>query len=217
MILLFVSTLFSRQILLVVADDFDATKGKLSCIEDGRVVCEGIDVVLGRKGLGWGRGVVEIPHERGEPVKKEGDGRAPAGIFVLMYIFGYDELSTKYKMPYLHATKELKCVDDVTSPLYNRIVHSPKDAKSFEEMRREDGLYRLGVVIGHNQEAKKGAGSCVFLHVWRGRESATAGCTAMSYEDIQKIAAWLDVAKEPLLIQIPKKYLPKVKKMKLLE
>ncbi len=210
--LLFFNTLFARQILLVVAEDFNSTTGKLSCIEDGKVVCKEIDVVLGKNGLGWGKGAMQIPHSDDEPVKKEGDGKAPAGIFALTYIFGYDKAPKWLNMPYLHATKELKCIDDTTSPLYNKIIYDAKRAKSFERMRREDGLYRLGIVVGHNLEREKGAGSCIFLHIWRAKASPTVGCTAMSYENIKQLSSWLDISKNPLLIQIPRKYLPYIEK-----
>ena len=48
---------------------------------------EAIPAVVGRNGLAWGRGVrTDLP--AGEPQKREGDGRAPAGIFKLGPAFG---------------------------------------------------------------------------------------------------------------------------------
>jgi len=59
-------------------------------------------------------------------------------------------------------------------------------------------------VIGHNvNPTVPGAGSCVFLHVWSGPGSWTAGCTAMEQEQLELILAWLDPAKRPLLVQLP--------------
>ncbi len=206
LIVMMCSMLFARQIVLVVAEDFNSTTGRLSCLEDGKVVCRDIFVNLGRSGLGWGLGIVDIAHDKNEPVKKEGDGRAPAGVFPLTKLFGYATQPKDLKMPYLQATDDLVCVDDSTSPNYNRLVYGDKTAKSFEKMYREDGLYRFGVVVGHNQKALKGRGSCIFLHIERFRGAPTAGCTSMSKKNLQSIVHWLDMSKTPILIQLPKKY-----------
>src|SRR3546814_14689958 len=82
------------------------------------------------------------------------------------------------------------CMDVVDSPLYNRIVDARDvgDAAvegSSEPMRRDlhndgDQRYRSGFVIEHNPEARKGAGSCIFAHLWKAPGAPTAGCTAMA-------------------------------------
>lgn len=91
-------------------------------------------------------------------------------------------------------------------------------------MRREDHQYRLGIVVDHNKEQIKDRGSCIFIHVYKKAGASTAGCTAMGYKELEKIAQWLDPAKEPLLIQIPKsavhevlKLYPQLQKSKLLQ
>ena len=71
-------------------------------------------------------------------------------------------------------------------------------------MRRKDHQYEVGIVVAHNTEGKSKRGSCIFLHVKKSQEDPTAGCTAMSLEEISKISEWLDRDKKPLLIQIPK-------------
>ena len=64
-----------------------------------------------------------------------------------------------------------------------------------------DGLYRWGIVVGHNPANQPGAGSCIFIHLWRGPGQPTAGCTAMSEENLPRILAWLDPALDPRLVQ----------------
>jgi D-alanyl-D-alanine dipeptidase len=71
-------------------------------------------------------------------------------------------------------------------------------------MASEGVSYRWGAVINHNvNPAVPGVGSCVFLHIWSGPSSWTAGCTAMAQEQLEPILAWLDPAKSPLLVQLP--------------
>jgi len=201
----------SEQILLVVADDFNTSYAKLECYEDAKRVCQEIEVNLGKNGLGWGIGIKEIPHADNEPYKQEGDKKAPAGIFQLTDAFGYThKLNTK--LPYLYAAKETICVDDSNSPFYNQIMQAHGDEKSFEHMHREDNQYKIGIVVAHNPHAKSQRGSCIFMHIQKAPKSPTVGCTSMKENDLKKIVKWLDKEKNPILIQIPKKYAGEIKK-----
>ena len=213
----------SQQVVLVVSNDFNSSKARLECYEDNKKVFPTIDVNIGKNGLGWGLGEFELTKKTTDPSKYEGDKKAPIGIFKLTDIFGYSYLNN-YKMPYLHTSKNLICVDDSNSPFYNQIIESNGDEKSFEHMRRDDNQYELGIIVSHNKNAIKRRGSCIFLHVYKSKDSSTAGCTAMSYNDIQKIVSWLDKEKNPILIQIPKsssseiiKLFPNLKNSELLE
>ena len=82
----------SSQLILVLARDWNATEAKLYTFERndvGNWKPAGIesDVVTGRKGMAWGIGL-HGGCERGSACKKEGDERAPAGVFELDEIFG---------------------------------------------------------------------------------------------------------------------------------
>jgi len=202
----------SQQILFVVADDFNSSVAKMECYEGEELLCEAIEVNLGKNGLGWGVGEMNFSYKADEPHKKEGDKRAPAGLFHLTDIFGYAP-SHNYSLPYLYASKNLICVDDSNSNFYNQIIEANGDEKSFEHMRRSDNLYEIGVVVAHNKAALKNRGSCIFLHIQKGKKRGTAGCTSMAKEDIQKIVHWLDKTKNPVLIQIPKEHAKEVVKL----
>ncbi|MNP67760.1 hypothetical protein D3C76_1636250 [compost metagenome] len=78
-----------------------------------------------------------------------------------------------------------------------------KDWNSAERMRRQDELYRQGIFIQHNTPASPDAGSCIFLHIWRGPTTPTRGCTAMDPADIAALFNWLDPRQAPLLVQLP--------------
>lgn len=218
----------TRQLVVVTTPGWEATTGTLRRFERAgegwRPVGAPVEVVVGRSGLGWGRGLHDLPPDASAPVKAEGDGRAPAGVFRLSAAFGYAE-SEATGLPYLQARPGVQCVDDRRSASYNLVLDStatdaPADWRSKEQMRRRDGLYRIGVIVAHNgpgvdaavlpasaelaeAEPQPGAGSCIFLHVWRGPGSTTAGCTAMPDPALQEVLAWLNAEADPVLVQLP--------------
>ena len=209
----FSTLLFSaQQIVLVVADDFNASKAKLSCFEGEKKVCSNIQVNLGKNGLGWGIGIQNIAHAADEPIKHEGDKKAPAGIFKLTESFGYSSRNPS-KLPYLYADENLICVDDSNSLFYNQIIEATGSEKSFEHMRRKDNQYKYGIIVAHNPHAKAQRGSCIFIHIQKAPNHPTVGCTSMQEKDLKKIIDWLDREKNPILIQVPKKYLKEVVKL----
>lgn len=201
----------SQQVLLVVAPDANSIQAQMQLLEwdatekKWQVVIQAHPVTLGRTGLAWGKGLQPADWNIA-PLKKEGDGKAPQGIFRISSLFGYkaeNELDFEPKLPYIQATSNLFCVDDVNSAYYNQIVTDQnKDWNSAEEMRRQDQQYELGAVIDYNTpEVAKGSGSCVFLHVWRAADKPTAGCTAMERNNIVELFSRLDKSKNPTLVQ----------------
>ncbi|MDT5295404.1 MAG: hypothetical protein QOJ76_2284 [Acidobacteriota bacterium] len=203
----------SRQLIIVTTRDWTTVQGTLRRFErkgarsEWEAVGASVPVVVGRGGLGWGVGLTA--RVAGGPSKKEGDGRAPAGVFRLGTAFGFaprDE-ATWLRLPYTPLTPAVECVDDVASRHYNLIVDRdavrPVDWNSSERMRSVEG-YRWGLVVEHNAGAPvPGLGSCIFLHVWAGPEKGTAGCTAMRQENLEGLLRWLDPKKRPLLVQLP--------------
>jgi len=216
----------STQMIVVTTSNWGAVEGRLQRFERAaphdswRPAGKGIPIVVGSKGLAWGVGVVadSAPNVRvaAEPVKREGDGKAPAGIFDLGTAFGYAAQPLPgLKLPYLTLTPSIECVDDAGSKYYNRIVDRlavAPDWKSSEHMRYTGESYRWGMVVdlngtvaGRDRSAPvPGGGSCVFLHIWHSRDQGTAGCTAMAQTDLETLLVWLDPAREPLLVQLPK-------------
>jgi L,D-peptidoglycan transpeptidase YkuD (ErfK/YbiS/YcfS/YnhG family) len=199
--------------LLVRAESWSKSFGALTRYErdsSGRWLAAGaeIPVDLGRHGMAWGRGLHALPTSG--PFKTEGDGKSPAGVFALGRAFGTaDELPQDSRgFPYLQTQASTYCVEDVRSSFYNQIIDSRQVARAgwekWSELRRRDGLFDWGVVVRQNApDTHKAAGSCVFLHVWRGPRVPTSGCTALPREAIQGVLRWLDPAAEPLLVQLP--------------
>ena len=205
----------SLQMIVVLTKHWDDFHGTAQRYERSTLknkwhaVNQPFDVVVGKSGLGWGRGLQPETKKTGtEPTKREGDGKSPAGIFPLTTLFGYDtEAPSHLQMPYISLTEKVECVDDPQSRHYNQILDAEgieKDWNSFEQMRRTDELYRWGVFVGYNTNpSQPGAGSCIFLHIWGGRDQGTVGCTAMDPANIKPLLQWLNMAKRPVLVQLP--------------
>lgn len=204
----------SRQVLVVTTHGWDDVPGTLRRFErkgeKGAWARVGADVpvAVGRNGLGWGAGLVGAGGAGG-PSKKEGDGKAPAGLFALGPAFGFAPSggAARLRVPYVPLTPTVECVDDTASRKYNLIVDRPAagevDWDSSERMRSVEG-YRWGLVVGHNAApVVAGRGSCIFLHVWAGPGRGTAGCTAMEEARLTELLRWLDPKKVPLLVQLP--------------
>ncbi len=72
-------------------------------------------------------------------------------------------------------------------------------------MRREDDQYRWLLVVDYNLDPPRpGAGSCIFVHVWRSPEKGTAGCTAMPEARLVELLGWLDPEAHPALLLLPR-------------
>lgn len=204
----------ARQMIMVITPDWHADHGRLRRFvrHDGhwQAVSAAVPVMIGRGGAGWGLGLQ--PGQEGGPVKREGDNRSPAGVFGIGTTFGY-AAHADTRMPYLATTASDYCVDVPHSPDYNRIV----DARTVgaaavrgatEPMRRDlafngDQRYRLGFFIKHNPQARPGAGSCIFGHLWKSPSTPTTGCTAMRPQVMARLLAWLDPRDHPVFVLLP--------------
>ena len=211
------------QLMVVTTSGWDAVAGRLQRYEraapgvEWRPVGKPVAIVVGEHGTGWGIGVVATEGARAasDPLKREGDGKSPAGVFALGSAFGYAAQPLPgLKMRYRTLTPTVECVDDVRSAHYNRIVDRSvvaADWNSSEHMRDAGESYVWGMVVDHNNAVADrgdhaplpGGGSCIFLHVWHSQRQGTAGCTAMAQNDLLALLGWLDPARKPLLVQMP--------------
>lgn len=202
----------SRQLIVVVTPSWTSATGTLNRFErsggsEGWTrVDTPIPVVVGRTGLAWGVGFDDMAVDG--PHKHEGDGKAPAGLFPLDTAFGFAPAdSMRYvRLPYVQLLPTTDCVDDTASIHYNTVVDkslvSSVDWTSAEHMRAV-GQYEIGVIVGYNAlPPVRGRGSCIFLHIWNGPESHTAGCTAFDETKLRAMMQWLDPARNPLLVQL---------------
>lgn len=211
----------SRQHLLVITEAPNEVEGTLHRMErvggaeggrgrpgsgsgnaSWRQVGPSLPVVVGRSGIG---------------PKREGDGRSPQGVFELGPVFGYaPEPPPGVTLPYQPMSAGSVCVDDPASVHYNEVFDADTltgdtDWTTYEDMRRDladgDDLYKWGLVVHYNLPPEPGAGSCIFLHVWRAAGSPTSGCTAMTEDRLLAVLRWLDPQAQPVLVQGTRAYL----------
>jgi len=202
----------SQQLVVVITPDWTSTVGTLARFERATPTSawtrleSPIPLVVGRTGLAWGVGFDNVSPE--DPHKHEGDGKAPAGIFPLDTAFGFAPRDSMRSvlLPYLQLLPTTDCVDDTASAHYNTVVDRaavPRVDWNSAEHMRQVSQYKIGVIVGYNASPPiKGRGSCIFLHIWAGPDSHTAGCTAFDEAKLREVMLWLDPHKRPLLVQL---------------
>jgi len=121
--------------------------------------------------------------------KREGDGATPVGSFALrQIIYRPDRLMRPAtRLPLTPMRAGDGWCDDPKDRNYNRRVRHPYPA-SAERLWREDHVYDLVVVLGHNDLPRvRGRGSAVFLHVAGPGLTPTAGCIALRFADLLRL------------------------------
>ena len=141
-----------------------------ACAAQGRLRYGPLDFpcALGRSGRRWR--------------KVEGDGASPSGTWPLRYgFFRADRLlRPRTHLPMLPLQRHHGWCDDAMDRNYNRLVRLPYKARA-EEMWRQDALYDLVVILGHNERPRcRGRGSAIFIHVARSDYGASEGCIALA-------------------------------------
>lgn len=195
----------ARKLIVVTTPGWNSVDGTLTRYEKSRKkwkqVGDPVPIVVGKNGMAWDPA---LAHEAA-PVKHEGDGRSPAGVYPIHETFGFAP-SLGQSRNYLSLTPAIECVDDANSSHYAHIANNERVAKdwnSSEHMRSIDA-YRWGAIVPYNMSSTKpGAGSCIFLHVWSGPGKGTAGCTAMPEQTMSDMVRWINSPGGTVLVQMP--------------
>jgi len=201
----------SKQLIIVSTSDWGSVNGQMqrftrdSTQSSWKAVGNSIPVVIGKNGMGW-----DLHFKNSQdtsPIKQEGDGRTPIGVYAIGPMFGFDKESHN-KTDYFPLTDTSVCVDDVKSSFYNKLIDSvhvaKKDWNSGEQMRQVP-QYKWGAVVQYNATPVTiGAGSCIFMHIWKGPNSGTAGCVAMDVSNLQTTLSWLNSRDNPVIVIFPK-------------
>ncbi|MEM7439542.1 MAG: L,D-transpeptidase family protein [Pseudomonadota bacterium] len=123
----------------------------------------------------------------------EGDNITPRGVWRLKQIWHRpDRVSmARETLPGFPITPGDVWSDDPKDNNYNAHRHAFGTYPfGHEAMRRPDPIYDLLAVTDFNwPDAVSGAGSAIFLHVWRKPRHPTAGCVAFDLSDLSYILA----------------------------
>lgn len=118
--------------------------------------------------------------------KREGDGASPAGVWPIRRVLYRPDRGAppKTALPVSPIAEDDGWCDAPEDPAYNRPVKLPYPA-SAERMWRDDHLYDLVVVLGHNDAPPApGLGSAIFLHLAKRDYTPTQGCIAVGRDDL---------------------------------
>ncbi|MEQ8357485.1 MAG: L,D-transpeptidase family protein [Kiloniellaceae bacterium] len=147
----------------------------------------------GRARAQWGRQAWRCAIGRGalSRHKEEGDGATPVGRWPLRRVLYRADRheAPRSAFPCTPILADDGWCDDPANAAYNQPVKLPF-AASHERMVRDDGLYDVVVVLGHNDDpVVAGAGSAIFLHVARDDYGPTEGCVGLALPNLLTVLA----------------------------
>ena len=121
--------------------------------------------------------------------KREGDGATPLGVWPMRRVLYRPDRgeAPQTALPVAPIAPKDGWCDDPADPGYNRPVVLPYRA-SCEAMWRDDELYDLVVILGHNDDPPvAGLGSAIFLHCAKPDYPPTQGCVALARPDLLEV------------------------------
>lgn len=183
--------IFCRQLLMVESDGYATSKAVLRAFEWSTASGKWLEV---------GRTLAAIGENGMTASKCEGDRKTPIGLFRMGTGFGTMPPPAGCEWPYRLVGQNDYWVDDPSSPDYNQWVNfegDPKERwKSFERLAISP--YAYAAVIRYNDSpVVAGRGSAIFLHLWGGPDSASAGCVTVARDEVVRILQWLVPERHP--------------------
>lgn len=147
------------------------------------------DAYIGEKGLGK---------------TKEGDMKTPKGDFGIIEAFGIKP-NPGTKLPYIDVTDSTYCCG-CPDKYYNKIIDMNDDVHDCpegEHLIDYSPEYNYGFFLDYNKECEPGKGSAIFFHC-KGANTYTAGCIAVSEEDMVKMLRAIDSNTRVIIDYMPK-------------
>lgn len=121
--------------------------------------------------------------------KTEGNGCTPLGTWPIrgaLFHPGRAAPPNGFALPWRWINAQDGWSDDPADPSYNRPVRLPHPY-SAETLIRDDPLYDIIVVLGHNDAPPQpGKGSAIFFHVWN-EGKPTEGCVAIARDEMDRV------------------------------
>lgn len=180
----------AKRLVLVTADSLTSTTATVQQFERAAVTAPWQEfrgpttALIGHKGVGWAHAFRSFAR-KGEPVKVEGDKRAPAGFYKIGSSFGF---AASHRLGYMRVVDGMTCVDDLSSPAYNTIATRANVGWQIhgENMWRMPE-YRRGLLVDYPSNRKARAGSCIFIHLQLPGKTGTSGCVALPEPQLEAL------------------------------
>lgn len=134
-----------------------------------------VRVALGRTGI--------------KAAKREGDGATPAGQFHPVRLWWRADRLPRPRtlLPVRRIGPDDAWCEDPADRRYNRPFRRSANEPG-DRLKRADGLYDLVIEIDHNTRPRvAGRGSAVFIHVARPGFAPTAGCVALTRNELRRL------------------------------
>jgi L,D-peptidoglycan transpeptidase YkuD (ErfK/YbiS/YcfS/YnhG family) len=135
-------------------------------------------------------------------LKREGDGGTPLGRFPIRRVLYRADRTSRPRthLPVSAIRDRDGWSDDPRDRNYNRLIKLPSK-RSAEGLKRDDNLYDLIIVLGHNDRQRiKGNASAIFMHLARPGYTPTEGCIALSRRDLYAVLAEIQRGTEILVM-----------------
>ncbi len=180
----------AKRLVLVTADQFSSSTATIERFErttpnaPWQISGGAASGLLGHRGMAWGY-AFRAYARRGEPVKVEGDKRAPVGFYKIGRSFGF---AASDRPRYMRISQGMICVNDPRSPAYNSITTRDQiGADVHAENMRYVPEYARGLLIDYPTDRKARAGSCIFIHLQLPGKTGTGGCIALPEPQLEAV------------------------------
>ena len=129
--------------------------------------------------------------KNGPGKQSEGDTKTPLGTWTIGEAYGIND-DPGCGVPYTKVDDDMYwCATGSNSKKYNTLIKrsDDPDADYSEDEHLIDYpvVYNYLLDLGYNRAGAPYAGNAIFLHCWRGQDSPTGGCVAVSEENMVKI------------------------------
>ncbi|MCR4703818.1 MAG: L,D-transpeptidase family protein [Saccharofermentans sp.] len=176
------------QLFIVAASGMDQTSANVSLHERDEngnwIEVLSVDGCVGKNGMVY------------DEERKEGCGRTPIGIYRFNMAFGIAP-DPGCAFQYVQVTDDLYWSGDMREGMhYNEMISindcPDLDTKNSEHLIDYTKAYQYCLNISFNEECTIGKGSAIFLHCFGSNRNYTAGCVAVSEEDMVTIMNLVD-------------------------
>lgn len=129
--------------------------------------------------------------KNGAGKQSEGDSKTPLGTWIIGEAYGIKD-NPGSLIPYTLITEDMYwCATGANGKNYNTLIYRSDfpnaDYSEDEHLIEYSGVYNYLLDLGYNQACAPYAGNAIFLHCWKGPDSPTGGCVAISENDMVNV------------------------------